>query len=362
MRRLFPVTLGTVAFCAALVAGAGDAAAKAYKGAEIYTQKSYQYGRVELRMRAAKGSGLLSTFFTYKNGSEVAGEIWEEIDIEVFGKDDAKSWQSNIISGAAPKASSEMTHALANSLADAYHTYVLEWTPQYVSWSLDGKEVRKTQGGQVDVLKNPESLRMNIWSSESAAWVGPFDDSVLPQAEFVEYIKYFRYEGGQFVLDWEDDFDTLDTTRWAFGDWTFDTNRVDFSPKNVLVKDGVLVLAITKEGQEGFQGTVPKDGSSGEGGSGGAGSGSGGTGGNPTAGASSSGSTGGNPTAGASSSGSAGGNASDGAGGNPSGGESGDCGCVAAGAPSRGPGAALVAAALVASYASRRRSRSTRPR
>ena len=50
-------------------------------------------------MRMIRGSGLLSTFFTYKNGSELAGATWEEIDVEALGKNDAKTWQSNLITG-----------------------------------------------------------------------------------------------------------------------------------------------------------------------------------------------------------------------------------------------------------------------
>ena len=50
-------------------------------------------------MRMVRGSGLVSTFFTYKNGSETAGTAWEETDIEALGKNDAKTWQSNLITG-----------------------------------------------------------------------------------------------------------------------------------------------------------------------------------------------------------------------------------------------------------------------
>jgi beta-glucanase (GH16 family) len=69
--------------------------AKAYKGAEVYSIPTVLYGRMEMRMRMIRGSGLLSTFFTYKNGSEVPGTAWEELDIEALGKNDAKTWQSN---------------------------------------------------------------------------------------------------------------------------------------------------------------------------------------------------------------------------------------------------------------------------
>lgn len=258
----------------ALVAVASAAEAKPYKGAEVYSLQATLYGRMEMRMRMVRGSGLLSTFFTYKNGSEMSGAHWEEIDIEVLGKNDAKTWQTNIISGN-PRQTSEQTHPVPESLADEYHTYTLEWTPTYVSWFLDGVMVRKTEGGQVTALTSPQSLRFNIWSSDAVSWVGAFDEAALPAYQFVDWIKFYRYENGEFVLDWTDEFDSFDTTRWAKADWTFGGNRVDFVPQNVVVKDGTLVLALTKEGQTGFDGRVPRDGEGADAGVGGSGNGSG---------------------------------------------------------------------------------------
>lgn len=257
-----------------VLAGASTGEAKPYKGAELYSLQGFLHGRMEMRMRMIRGSGLLSTFFTYKNGSEIAGTTWEEIDIEVFGKDDAKAWQSSIITGN-PRTTSEQVHSVPSSLADGFHTYTLEWTPEYVSWSIDGVLVRKTEGGQVSSLINPQSLRFNVWSSESTGWVGVLDEAALPAYQFVNWIKYYRYENGQFVLDWTDDFDSLNSSRWAKGNWTFDTNRVDFDPANAVVQDGMLVLAITREGATGFSGVVPADeaGGGGGGGSGGPGGG-----------------------------------------------------------------------------------------
>jgi hypothetical protein len=234
------------------------AQAKAYKGAEVYSSKSVLHGRLEMRMRMIRGSGLLSTFFAYKNGSELSGAQWGEIDVEALGKNDAKTWQSNLITGN-PRVTSEQVHTTATSLADDYHTYQIEWTPEYVSWSFDGTEVRRTDGGQASQLTNPHSLRFNAWSSESTGWAGALDESALPAYQFVNWIRYYRYENGQFVLDWTDDFDSFDTSRWSKGTWTFDGNRVDFDPANAVVQDGTLILAITKEGATGFAGSVPVD-------------------------------------------------------------------------------------------------------
>ena len=255
-----------VLVAAALLAQPRTAEAKAYKGAEVYSLQSVLYGRMEMRMRMIRGSGLLSTFFTYKNGSEVAGATWEEIDIEALGKNDAKAWQSNLITGN-PRLTSEQVYSVSSSLADGYHTYALEWTPDSVTWFFDGQMVRKTEGGQASSLVNAASLRFNAWASSSTGWAGVLDEAALPAYQFVNWIKYYRYENGQFVLDWTDEFDSFDTDRWAKGNWTFEGNLVDFDPTNAIVQDGTLILAITKEAATGFSGTVPADdGSSGDGG------------------------------------------------------------------------------------------------
>jgi endo-1,3-1,4-beta-glycanase ExoK len=240
-----------------------NVSAKPYKGAEIYTNQSYLYGRYEMRMRVANASGVLSTFFTYKNGSEVGNTFWEEIDIEVFGRDNAEVWQSNIILGSSrPTIHSEEEHEVDASLADAYHTYALEWTPDYVAWFLDGVEVRRISGtSTVTSLTNPQSLRFNLWASESVEWAGTWSDSVLPVYQFVSYFEYKTYNTITKVFEggWRDEFDTFNTTRWGKANWTFDTNRVDFAPENAVVKDGILVLALTTENATGYTGTPPAD-------------------------------------------------------------------------------------------------------
>lgn len=258
MFRLISVLLLVTA-----VALANLATAKAYKGAEIYSNDAYLYGRYEIRMQVAKGNGILSTFFTYKNGSEVGNTFWEEIDIEVFGKNNATEWQSNIIMGSSrPALHTEQTHTASASLGDNYHTYVLEWTPDYVAWFVDGIEVRRIIGtSMVTSLTSAQSMRFNLWSSESVEWVGAWDDSILPVYQFINYIDYKAYNTATKTFEggWREDFDVLDSSRWGKANWSFDTNRVDFAPENVVIKDGILVLALTTPTATGYTGTPPAD-------------------------------------------------------------------------------------------------------
>ena len=255
-------TLATLA----VLAMSATTIAKDFSGAELYTLKEFEYGKFEARMKMAAASGTVSSMFLYQNGSEIAdGRPWVEVDIEVLGKS-PNSFQSNIITGKAGAQQTSEKHHQVNPAADqAFHTYGLEWTPNYVRWTVDGVEVRKTEGGQVSQLTGTQGLRFNLWSSESASWVGQFDESKLPLFQFINWVKVYKYTPGQgengsdFTLDWTDNFDSFNSSRWGKGDWTFDGNRVDLTDKNIYSRDGMLILALTRKGQEQFNGQVPVD-------------------------------------------------------------------------------------------------------
>lgn len=247
---------------------------KAYSGAELYSNEEWLYGKYEARMYMGAISGTVSSMFLYNNGSEIAdGRPWVEIDIEILGKNPG-SFQSNIITGkAGAQNTSEKHHTVSPAANASFHTYGLEWTPDYVRWTLDGKEVRKATKGsqivngqdQVAALNKPQGIRFNLWSHEDAGWVGPWDDSKLPVFQFINWVKRYKYTPGQgpdgsdFTLDWTDNFDTFDSQRWSKGDWSFEGNRVDLTKNNIYSKEGMLILALTKKGQEMFNGQVPKD-------------------------------------------------------------------------------------------------------
>ncbi len=261
-----------------VMAMAASSSAKDYSGAELYTNDTWMYGKFEARMQMAAGSGTVSSMFLYHNDSYKGGnEPWVEVDIEILGKNPS-SFQSNIITGYGPgdgqpnrKVTSEDHHAINPASNQSFHTYGMEWTPDYVAWTLDGQVVRKTVKGQndknqvQDLGKKPQGLRFNLWSALDAGWVGAWNDNILPIYQFINWVKVYEYKPGQgdngtdFKLLWTDNFDTFDNGRWSKGDWTFDENRVDISPDNIFVKDGMAIIALTKKGQEGFNGQVPKD-------------------------------------------------------------------------------------------------------
>ena len=56
-----------------------------YSGGEYRSKEFYGYGRYEVRMKAIKNDGVVSSFFTYTGPSD--NNPWDEIDIEILGKD-----------------------------------------------------------------------------------------------------------------------------------------------------------------------------------------------------------------------------------------------------------------------------------
>jgi hypothetical protein len=236
-------------------------AATTLNGAELYSVETVKFGRWEIRMKVAATPGSVSSFFTYYNNSYLGSpEPWREIDIEILGKN-GKGFQSNLLTGnAAVKTSSEIFHATNDDLTAGFHTYVLDWTPDSIVYRIDGVTVRTTPGSNAqvkDLSDQPHSYRMNLWASTAADWVGALDPEKLPVIQTVNWMTYSAYTPGQgpngsnFTPKWTDDFASLNTGRWALGNWTFDQNMADFTADNARVSNGYLMLFLSKKGWSG---------------------------------------------------------------------------------------------------------------
>lgn len=224
-----------------------------FYGAELYSNETFTYGKFEAKMKMAYAPGCISSMFLYYNDSYKGnGEVWNEIDIEVIGKE-PNGFQSNIITGKLEsKVTTEKVHKIDSPVANDFHIYTVEWTPDYVAWYLDGKEIRRNDASndtkrQVTALVKPQSLRFNIWSSKSTEWVGTLLQKNIPISQEIDYVKVYDYdtETGSFTEKWTDEFDSFDSKRWGKGNWTME--NVLERPQNVVVEGGILKLNLTKE-------------------------------------------------------------------------------------------------------------------
>ena len=238
-----------------------------FYGAELTGVEQVKYGRFEARMKMAAISGSVSSMFLNYDNSWMKGEEpWNEIDIEVLGKDPT-SWQSNILTREGDPSINGLTaseskplHAFGFDATKDFHLYAIIWTPEYVAWEIDSVEVRRDTLGmsrgkhadadQVAFLTEMETLRFNLWVSKTPSWTGKWDGGIgLPVEQQIDYVRVYAYDPATkgFTLSWQDDFDgeDIDPNRWTAGDWEME--RVTYRRSNLVVENGVCRLILDYE-------------------------------------------------------------------------------------------------------------------
>ena len=139
----------------------------------------------------------------------------------------------------------------------------MEWTPDYISWSIDGNEVRHVNAGDaaVDLMRKEQSLRMNFWTPTFQSWGQGLDAADMPWYVLYDYVEVYKYneDSKEFELNWRDDFNEFDESRWHKASGGFDANSSVFHPENVSVKAGNLVLKMEPEESVKYKDPVHKE-------------------------------------------------------------------------------------------------------
>ena len=145
---------------------------KPYSSGEYRTKLKASYGTVSARMRPPKGSGVVSSLFTYTGPSE--GDPWDEIDIEFLGKDTTKLHTNYFVNGVGGH---EVVIPLQFDASLAYHEYSFKWEPDSITWYVDDTVVRKVEKIKVGPLPtSPGRVTLNLWAGDNTvtSWVGRF--------------------------------------------------------------------------------------------------------------------------------------------------------------------------------------------
>ncbi|MBX2976830.1 MAG: family 16 glycosylhydrolase [Ignavibacteriaceae bacterium] len=223
--------------------------AKDFKGGEYRTKESFLYGRFETRLKSPQKEGVLASFFTYHDFSSGI-QNWNEIDIEILGRYD-NAVQFNVIS---PGQVNNVRQHFVNFYPHLdYHVYAFEWTPDYVSWFIDGIEVYRQTEAHIATINKAQKLMMNIWNPAYNNWVGEWNANILPAFAYYDWVSYAAYTPGHgsygtnnnFTPQWRDEFDNWDTSRWDKATHTFGGNNCDFIHENIVFRDGKMILCLT---------------------------------------------------------------------------------------------------------------------
>lgn len=244
-----------------LVIAAGSAAAqqdKPYAGAAIISKERFEYGRYEVRMKSASGSGIVSAFFLRSSRKTAEGTLVHELDFEFMGKSERLlhlACHEGVDNGARglKHNSTAKNLELPFDPSEDFHDYALEFTPNGIVWFADGEEIWRLGKDMAAKFHGVAmNVTFNIWCPAAKGWAGSVERDKLPatcEIDSIHFAQLVNPEGGahEFGTVWSEDFDALDDTKWNKANWTWGGNLAFMSPGNVAVRDGVAVLTVSKK-------------------------------------------------------------------------------------------------------------------
>ncbi|MEV6957046.1 family 16 glycosylhydrolase [Streptomyces sp. NPDC051183] len=169
-----------------------------YTSARLNTSGRFTttYGRVEARMKVPRGQGMWPAFWML--GQDIGQVGWPasgEIDVmENVGFE--PSTVHGTLHGPGYSGSGGIgagyTLPGGQAFADAFHTFAVDWSPNAVTWSVDGAVYQRRTpadlGGRQWVFDKPFFLILNL--AVGGYWPGDPDGSTaFPQQLLVDYVR-----------------------------------------------------------------------------------------------------------------------------------------------------------------------------
>jgi len=153
-----------------------------YRSGAFASGCSFEHGRFEAEIMAARGSGLITGFFLHRDAPR------QEIDIELAG-DDPRSMLVNVFfnpgdDGAAigfGYRGSPCRIDLGFDAALDFHLYAIDWRPGRIAWLVDGRVVHERAGWDPTPLPHLSMrLHANLWAPRSEDLAGRIGEDTLP--------------------------------------------------------------------------------------------------------------------------------------------------------------------------------------
>lgn len=190
-----------------------------YTSASLTTQgkASWQYGRIEVRAKVPGARGSWPAIWMLGDGhGKVKWPLCGEIDImEFLGKDPLTVY------GTAHYADSTdayrhqgKTYKAAETPADGFHVYALDWYPDHMDWYYDDHKYftfdldNATRGvGKGNIYQKPFYLLLNLALGHEGSWAGPVSDSAFPMRYYIDYVRVYQKDpiltAMKRVADWQ---------------------------------------------------------------------------------------------------------------------------------------------------------------
>lgn len=166
---------------------------RAFSAAEIQSRGFAGYGRFEVRMKAVRGRGMVSSFFVYTG--PYFGDPMDEIDIEFLGRDTTVMHTNYFTAG---KGLHGSYIPLGFDAADGFNDYAVEWRRDSIRWFVNGRMVHEERGERGPLPSHPGKIIINIWNNRGAEdWLGRFEYPGTPLTAVYDRIAYTPFPDNQ---------------------------------------------------------------------------------------------------------------------------------------------------------------------
>jgi len=156
-------------------------------GTDLISNRQFSPGKgliitVRAKINAPVERGIVGGIFLYDLTN---GYNHDEIDFELVSNDPSRIHTNIYANEALGTGYPGATDYVSSSITD-YHTYVIEWLPNKVSWKVDGNIIR-TNTDRVPL--GPMSFHFNMWAP-AQEWMDAFDASLQPTNWILENKVY----------------------------------------------------------------------------------------------------------------------------------------------------------------------------
>lgn len=156
-----------------------------YSSGEVQSRAARSYGYYEAKLRAAKGSGIVTGFFTYTGPPQ--GRPWNEIDVEILGRNTHRV-QLTYFHG---PSSVPQTVDLPFDAAANPHRYGFDWRRNGIRWFVDGKLVASARGDKLPLPDERQLIITHLWGSRTLIdWLGRFPEDLRTVTAKVDCVAY----------------------------------------------------------------------------------------------------------------------------------------------------------------------------
>jgi beta-glucanase (GH16 family) len=137
-----------------------------------------KYGRIEVRMRTNEKSGNFPAAWLKWQPKDWGKDPYAEIDVmEVFGRKDRSHHTIHSQMTVSDKRHGQVNTFVKEHDVTKWHVYGIEWTPNYVTWMIDGVPIGTYQKSQ-----NKRLLRQGQWTFDVPCYI------VLNQSVGEQYV------------------------------------------------------------------------------------------------------------------------------------------------------------------------------